>query len=77
MRKRLRAERIRMRLTQTDMAKYLGISQASYSTLESGRRSGKEWVWSKLARLFKAEPEALKENSGDEKETIRSVGKYA
>lgn len=77
MRKRLRAERIRMRLTQTDMAEYLQITQASYSTIERGQRRGREWVWEKLEQLFKTPRDELKENGGtEEKETIRSVGKY-
>lgn len=76
MRKRLRSERIRMRLTQTEVAEYIGITQASYSTIECGVRSGRAWIWEKLERLFRVDRRLLRENSEDNN-GIRSVGRNA
>ena len=75
MRKRLKAERIRMRLTQAEMAEYLGITQASYSTIECGIRSDRAWIWEKLERLTRIDKEKLKEN-GRDSNGVRSVGRH-
>ena len=76
MRKRLRSERIRMRLSQAEMAEYLGITQPAYSMVESGTRAGRKDLWEDLERLFRVDQKVLKENSEDNN-GIRSVGRNA
>lgn len=76
MRKRLRSERIRMRLSQAEMAEYLGITQPSYSMVERGVRAGRKDLWEDLERLFRVNRWLLKENSEDNN-GIRSVGRNA
>lgn len=45
-------ERLKMGLTQEQVAKKIGISQSTLSMIESGSRSGKDSTKAKLSKLY-------------------------
>ena len=52
LRNNLKAERKKADLTQTEVAKCLGITVRQYARLEAGTSDGSIKVWRKLSELF-------------------------
>ena len=46
------SERQRMRMTQTEVARRIGITKQQYSRIEAGYSAGSVDVWRKLSALF-------------------------
>ena len=51
-RNKLKALRVKMGLTQSDVAKKIGITTPNYCLLETGKRFGRPAVWAKLKEIF-------------------------
>lgn len=56
---RLKNARKRMGLTQVELSKASGVSQATISQIENGSSPGSETVWLRLARALRVPPEEL------------------
>lgn len=54
-------------LTQSQIAKYLKISERHYQNIEYGIRKGSFEVWDKLEDLFKIPQRQLRENISKER----------
>ena len=52
MRKNLKIFRIQKSLTQDEIAKKIGCTRATYSAIESGKRSGRRTFWLDLQAAF-------------------------
>lgn len=52
MRTNLKILRVRHRMTQAEFADRIGITRATYSAIESGRRNGSRFFWTELKRTF-------------------------
>ena len=53
MRTDLKVLRVKHGLTQTDLAKMLGVSVATYCLIEQGKRRGSVENWLKIQQIFK------------------------
>ena len=62
MRKKLQEERTKRKLTQQQMAAYLGISERAYQRIESADTLGKIEHWDKLEDFFNVSQRQLREN---------------
>ena len=65
MRTNLKIFRVTHKLTQAGMAEKIGYTRASYSSIEAGKRDGREIFWKSLQSAFNipdAEMWALKKN---------------
>ena len=64
-RQKLKAARQAKKLTQRQVADYLGISEHAYQKIENGGRIGKVETWDKLEDLFKTHQRELRKISSD------------
>lgn len=64
----LRRERERRRLTQTEVAKAVGVTRAYYADVELGRYNPSLKLMVKLCQFFDLDLNFLKENDGNTSE---------
>lgn len=62
MRNKLREARERQRMTQKEVAEYLGVSERMYKFIEYGERTGNISIWDALEDLFNVHQRSLREN---------------
>ena len=65
MREALKTARNNLRMTQQQVAEYLGITERAYQKIEYGTRIGKIETWDKLEDLFKIHQRELRRDSSD------------
>lgn len=66
MRHKLQAARKEKRLTQQQVADYLGVSLRYYRYIEAGRSTGSFEIWDSLEDLFGVHQRLLRELSADQ-----------
>ena len=53
-------ERLARGWSHNDISKLLNVSRSTYSQLEAGDRTGSEYIWDDLAKLFNVDKDFLK-----------------
>lgn len=61
MRKNLKEAREAAKMTQQQVADYIGISLIYYQKIEQGSRTGDYWIWDKFEELFNIHQRKLRE----------------
>lgn len=59
MRTNLKVFRVRLKLTQGEMAAKIGVSRVVYANVERGRNKGKEKFWNNLQKAFNVPDEEM------------------
>lgn len=65
MRTNLKVFRVKQNMTQGEIAEHIGYTRAAYSSIENGKRSGRDSFWNALQKAFSLEDTemwALKKN---------------
>lgn len=52
MRTNLKVFRVKMKLSQEEMAEKIGYGRATYSAIESGKRAGRQQFWRDFQKAF-------------------------
>ena len=59
MRTNLKVFRVKLNLTQQDIADKIGVTRATYSAIETGIRNGRQFFWNELQRVFNISDEEM------------------
>lgn len=52
MRTNLKVFRVKQKMTQDEMAEQIGYTRAAYSSIEKGKRNGRDAFWRDLQKAF-------------------------